>query len=472
MLLSHKLPGLILAGSLALRLAVAGEGQVAPEAASLEEKARATTLVKQLGSEDYQERIAARDALLKLGAKAREALEAAKESKDHETQIYVAQLLPFIWAAADQRAWQEAMAKAWPEALKEGRLPGPLLGALSIDAAVNSEGALGEEAPLLKQDRGVESGLMWMARAQAVDGHWDARKFGAQRGSDVEQTALALLSFLGAGRTEKVGAYRENVKRAVEWLRSCQREDGAILNPGWTQVDGVAHALAGTALAEAAGMGRMAETIQAAQKAVNYAFELHQCGEGANRSGFGRTAKSSMPDLVTSTFFTMNLKSAKVAGLRVDPAAFQGLIVFLDQVDNARVKQEATFSLVPGGKSTSQATFMGCVARQFLGWKREDLTPYFEKAVKEYPGPSTGEATSDMLINYFGTLAVFQQGGVLWKTWNEKMKKSLVDNQHRDGAATGSWDPSGAWSGAGRVFATAVNCLCLEYCRYLPMYKE
>ena len=465
-------------GCLALRLAAAGEGPALPEVVSPDEKARAKELVKQLGDDDYQNRVSARDALRKMGAKAREALEAAKESQDFETRTCVTQLLPFALAANDQRVWQAAMGKAWPEALKEGRLSGPLLGTLGLKRAKPGEDALGGGLPEpLQVTPGIEGGrdssLEWLKLAQQAEGRWNTRKFGAHQFADVEQTSLALLSFLGAGHTEKIGKFKENVQRAVDWLRSCQREDGAILNPGWTEVDGVAHALAGLALAEAAGMGRIDATIQTAQKAVNYSSEHHPCIENGEKSGYGRCARSKTPDLFTSALFTMQLKSAKVAGLRVTPDNFQGLIKFLDRVDNAREKKELTFSFLPGGTSSPQATFMGCLARQFLGWKREDLEPYFAKAEKEFNGPTTGAVSSDVFTNWFGTLVVFQQGGNPWKAWNEKMKKSLVDQRRKDGAAEGSWDASGSWSGTGRIFATALNSLCLQvYYRYLPLYKE
>ena len=199
-------------------------------------------------------------------------------------------------------------------------------------------------------------------------------------------------------------------------------------------------------------------------------MHVHQIGKGSDRAGFGRTPKSVSPDLFTTTLFILQLKFAKVASLKVDPAAFQGAIKFLDQVDDPETK---AFRWVPNGKSSPQATLMGCVARQELGWKREDLAPYVEKAVKEYPDPSTGAETSDVLCNYFGTLAAFQQGGELWKTWFDKLKKSLVEDQRKGGAADGSWNPSGQWTGAGRVFATAMNCLCLEvYYRHPTLYKE
>ena len=78
------------------------------------------------------------------------------------------------------------------------------------------------------------------------------------------------------------------------------------------------------------------------------------------------------------------------------------------------------------------------------------------------------ENGSDFYYWYYGTLAMFQMGGVHWKAWNGAMKKALVDTQRRGGDESGSWDPTSAWGHAGgRVYATAINILSLEiYYRY------
>jgi hypothetical protein len=69
---------------------------------------------------------------------------------------------------------------------------------------------------------------------------------------------------------------------------------------------------------------------------------------------------------------------------------------------------------------------------------------------------------------YYGTYAMFQMGGKYWKSWNEAMKKAVLESQRHDGDEKGSWDPVGPWGyTGGRVYATASLTLCLEgYFRY------
>ncbi|MCK6475118.1 MAG: terpene cyclase/mutase family protein, partial [Planctomycetes bacterium] len=245
--------------------------------------------------------------------------------------------------------------------------------------------------------------MEWLCRTQGKDGRWDTIAYGSEISGDIEQTSLAIFAFLGAGHTEKVGLYRENVQSAISWLLRHQREDGAILPPGWSEVDGLRHALGGLALAEAASMSRMPITRAAAQKAVDYSLR-HQSKVGEALSGFGRQAQSASPDLLSTAFFTMQLKSAKVMGLKVDPMAFDGIIRFLDSVDAKNVKEGGFFSYVQDGKATPEATLIGCAVRRFLGWKREDLALQAGAAVKAFGNPTVGQVESNAVVNYFGTL--------------------------------------------------------------------
>jgi len=70
---------------------------------------------------------------------------------------------------------------------------------------------------------------------------------------------------------------------------------------------------------------------------------------------------------------------------------------------------------------------------------------------------------------------MFQKGGDHWNVWNQALKKTLVENQRKDGDYDGSWDVHmnelGLRSG-GRVRSTALACMCLEvYYRYLPLNR-
>ena len=75
----------------------------------------------------------------------------------------------------------------------------------------------------------------------------------------------------------------------------------------------------------------------------------------------------------------------------------------------------------------------------------------------------------DFYYWYYATIGIFQVGGTAWEKWNDALTATLVDNQRKYACARGSWDTAGSAYGrrAGRVWTTAVGCLCLEvYYRY------
>ena len=142
-------------------------------------------------------------------------------------------------------------------------------------------------------------------------------------------TGLSLLAFLGAGHTEKTGTFKVNVRKAVKYLISRQDARGMLgLNSNHGHGGGYNHAIAGLALAESYGMAKFHGTGVAAQKAIDYSTEHHQREYDAWRYGPKTTA-----DLSVSGWFIMQLKSGKVAGLKIPGQAWQGAAQYLDQVE-------------------------------------------------------------------------------------------------------------------------------------------
>jgi hypothetical protein len=328
----------------------------------------------------------------------------------------------------------------------------------------------------------VDKALEWLARHQEPDGHWSVRKTEGDGDWDPGVTGLAVLAFLGAGHTEKVGKYRDNVKRGIYWIISQQREDGAIgTNPKYTEHHGgygYHHAICGMALAEAAGMGRVAETKAAAQKAIDYTVDKYQFGEGSDRLGWRYSPKAATGDVSVSGWYIMQLKSSKIAGLKVDTAAFQGAMKFLDSREQEAAKVKKEDDAYDDGPMVN-TTSIGILCRLYLGHKPEEVRGAAMWLLRTNPpewkadlGVANGGGWP-MYYSYYTTLTMFQVGGDMWKQWNEGLKKMLVTNQRKDGDFDGSWDPLSSWEKkAGRAYTTALGAMCLEvYYRYMPLYR-
>ncbi len=333
----------------------------------------------------------------------------------------------------------------------------------------------------------TDSALQWLAYHQEADGHWDTKKYGASNKNDTAISSLALLAFLGSGHSEKVGEFKDNIKRGVAWLIQHQRADGMIADDTDDQAThrkgGYPMAIATLALCEAAAMAQVQTTHDAAQKAVDYCVNLHQAGEGSDKMGW-RYGPKMEGDLSVSGWFIMALKSAKIGGLHVDPAAFDGAQRFLESVEIKDKNLDTGYGPVSRFKymannehaqTAHRLTAIGTLARQFMGWKKEELQGSVDWFLEKggYPQWGGNGEKVDLYYWYYGSMAVFQQGEPQFGKWSHAMLDALLPNQRKTGDENGSWDPAGEYSSEwGRVGQTALSALCLEvYYRYPKLNK-
>ncbi|MEK7269814.1 MAG: prenyltransferase/squalene oxidase repeat-containing protein [Planctomycetota bacterium] len=431
-------------------------------------------LVRLLGDNDFHAREAAGRALRGLGEGALPPLEKAKASADPEIRSRAEELVAFIRQDMAARAVERRREseRAW---LKKNL--SPLLGAsvpeMPPAARPAAPAAARPAAPASARPASDGSpSLDWLAAHQEPDGRFDSVRYGARSRSDVAQTALSLLAFLGAGHTDETGVHQITVRKGLVWLRNIQRADGAFVEPGERAPDGLSHALAALSMAEAFGMSGRDHWKSSAQIAVDYSVRVHLSKDRMGRHrGYGRAPNSETPDLLTTAFFLMHLTSARIADLRVDPEAFQGIKRLVEELRDPDLGE---FRLADGLSTSPRATTAGCFCIVMLGANRDALLSLMENALDGYGTPTAGEADSDAVFNYFATLSafyVFGAGG--FNEWNASLRQRFRIRQRTEGDEAGSWDPSGEWKDAGRVLATALNALCLEvYYRYLPVYKE
>jgi hypothetical protein len=333
----------------------------------------------------------------------------------------------------------------------------------------------------------VEAALRWLARHQEADGHWAAEKWESKRDkrASLSMTGLATLAFLGAGYTHKTGKFRDNVNRAVKWLVSQQHENGGLLGKKgyrYNHWDGYCHSMASMALVEAYGMSKDQKLKEPAQKTVDYTVKIHQKPYSGWRYKPGQEG-----DISHTGWFIMQLKSAKVAGLRVDGSSFQGGMNFVNKLLGKKTGKSvycmsqiksANYGGGLGSETAARRTAISMVCRLFMGVDRGD--DVMVKSRKWVLAAKPDWNKRDFYGLYYGTLAMFQTGGESWKEWNKAMAPMLVDNQCKGGPMNGtaqdvdgSWDPDkGCWN-CGRTFSTALGALSLEvYYRYLPMYSK
>jgi hypothetical protein len=327
----------------------------------------------------------------------------------------------------------------------------------------------------------VDKALQWLAYHQEADGHWNLQKYRGKgavvwgSGHDEGMSALATLAFLGAGHTLRIGAYRDNVKRAVKWIVSKERPDGSFREPegggGYDQYD---DAMCALALCEAYAMTHDYDLEEPTQRSVDYIIKQQQSHGGWNH---GHNASTS-----TLGWMVMALKSAKVAGIKVPMTTFENAIRRLNDVGEKDAEGYwGKIGYASKGHSYSgkglTMTAVGMVALQFMGQGHE-TSQQAEMLATNLPEWKAGLSMSEVPQNfyhwYYSTLGMFQNGGDLWRKWNEALKNTLLPHQRVGGDEDGSWDPETTWDpSGGRVYTTAMGALCLEvYYRYLRLSEK
>ena len=422
----------------------------------------AQKLINDLKSEAVETRAVAEQKLLEVGEKAVPALEKALEGADNEMA---------------------------------GRLKGilkQLKQSVVFKGLMAARGKKAELAPK-ETEEAVRRALGWLARHQADDGSWSPTNYTKQckKGKcnpnpgtedyEVAVTGLALSAFLGAGHTpaskEKEGdvVFGKVVKAGLDYLKGRQERDGLFASRFQKSI--YSSAWATVALVEAVALaGGDSEYAESAKKAVEGL-------EGAQNPGKGWRYSPKCGDNDTSV--TMScveaLVAARAAGLKVKDSTLDDARTWFASVTEANFSRvgythKGTGKVfVPGMNENfnhhETLTIGAAFARILSGTKHDDDSVTGQAQLVSKDLPAWKDNDIDFYYWHWGTMGMWQADGpdgVMWKAWEEKVRRALVDNQCRGACTEGSWEPVDRWSGeGGRIYATAMNAMTLEvYYRY------
>ena len=400
---------------------------------------------------------------------------------------------------------QQPSLRAGPEKVYELRGPGRRrAAALEFGGTAESEGA-------------VERSLRWLASVQSADGRWDASDFGsglvekdengtnrefAGREADTGVTGLVILCYLGAGYTHEQGPYAAVVNRALDWLLRQQGRDGNLFGRSELFAQMYCHAIATYAIGEACGLLRptrpefvvgadgpepvLSEGVVGVERrvteerlrrglalAVRFILARQDSMSGGWRYQPGQAGDVSMLG-----WQLMALKSAELAGIPIAGEVRSRIEEFLTRA--AQGDSGGLFGYLPpgaegdaGARRVSPAmTAEALFSRQMLGIRKDAAGVLEAVSYLGRNGPAL--ADKNFYYWYYGSLAMYQQGGREWDLWNERVRELLIAEQVVNGPYAGTWDATDIWGRyGGRLYATTFATLTLEvYYRFLPLHRE
>jgi hypothetical protein len=353
------------------------------------------------------------------------------------------------------------------------------------------EDSAAEIGPLGPQtELAIEKGLEFLAKHQRADGSWHLEDFGenVEIRSATAATALAMLSFQGAGYTHRQFKYESVCGRALKWMIQNQRPNGDLYVRTDPTSDSNAwlysHSIATLALCEAYGMTQDDSIKQNAQSAINFLIQSQD-----PQGGGWRYQPKIGSDTSVTGWCMMALKSAELSGLQVSQESYRGIAKWLagsqaseNQKYLYRYNWQAadTPATRHGRLPTPVMTSVGLLMRLYLGWRRDhpDMQRGTAWLVERLPVEGTVQNPQrDTYYWYYATQVMFHMGGERWKSWYGSLYPMLVRTQKMNGEYAGSWEPNGqipdAWGRfGGRLYVTTLNLLSLEvYYRHLPIYE-
>jgi len=375
-------------------------------------------------------------------------------------------------------------------------------GGLQNRSTTGRQGAMQGGGACQRGEDAIEAALRWFATHQQADGGWSFNFDNSctrcsHSGTGLVDrraaaTALALLSFLGAGYMhQEMSQYQEVVRMGLSFLINNPNGgiDGAIIHRD--QLRMYSHGLAAIALCEAYAMSRNQNSKSALGRAAQEALwkiELAQTNYGGwnyrldqtTRLNFGAPGNIVVGgDTSIFSWQLMALKSGQIGGLHVSQSVLYAAQDFLDSValDGGRQYQYTSLGVwdaIRSDDSPKTCTAIGLLSRMYLGWKPGD--PFLNDGMKQIVrwGPILREGNVNLYYIYHATLALHHYGGEDWDEWNREVRELLIQMQSRQGCESGSWHFSDPYcDSGGRLLNTALAVMILETpYRFMPLYRE
>ncbi len=374
----------------------------------------------------------------------------------------------------------------------------PLVALVLIVAALPQ--ARSEDVPQDYRET-VRKGLEWLARQQARDGHLEAT--GGQY--PITMTALGGMAYLMEGSTLREGKYRDNIRRAVDFLMSRAQKggtnDGMIGNPNIPGESGrymYGHGFSMLFLATVYGdeedndRRRRLEDLLA--RAAKFSFnaqtvrEINRGGKSVKFGGWGYVSAkegSNFDEGSVTITQVQALRAVRNAGIEVPPEAIQRAVVYLEECTNAEGGIIYQYGGGGGGDGrpalTAAAIACGISAGDYFKEPSIQFVKKWFQFCQKRLGTLGGNRTGhDEYTHYYFAQAVYMLGDDGYKklfpgakeadtlTWT-KYRKETFDNLVRTQGADGSW----TGGHVGPVFITSVHVCIMQLDKAcLPIYQR
>jgi hypothetical protein len=331
-----------------------------------------------------------------------------------------------------------------------------------------------------EQRKAVKKGLEWLAKSQHKDGHWEEN--GGQY--PVTMTALSGMAMLMEGSTIREGKYKDNIRRAADWLMKHSMPNGMLGNPNipgeagrYMYGHGFATLFLSCIVGEEEEGDRRRRLVEILEKACKFSHAAQ-----TSRGGWGYVSAKEGGNFdegsVTVTQ-VQALRAARNAGIVVPQEAIKMAQKYLSDSTNA---DGGVRYQVGGGGGSSFALTSAAIA---CGFSFGDYnSPLVKKWIKfchsQNRGLGGGRFGHDEYTHYYFAQTAYSLGEngynklfpkekesewLTWKSYKKSNFEGIIQRQSSDG----SW--SGGFVGPAFVTPVFLTILQLDNAA-LPIYQR
>jgi hypothetical protein len=271
---------------------------------------------------------------------------------------------------------------------------------------------------------------------QAPDGRWFSED-GTLDG-DLLVTSLVVLSMLDFGQTHRHGKYKHVVRKALEFIKSETGKDGHFSD------DTVVQAVCVAAICSLCAITADKTYMPLAENSLENLFSRQ-----IENGGFPERKGGIEADIRSAAYSMLALYWANFGKLDNLEKKRQNLLKYFENNNDMIEKPQH-----------AAMTYASCV---YLGWKRRDVKLVELRKTLDSSLPSK-DRFRDAEYIWWGTEAMFLNGGRPWQSWNKAMRETVTSSHITEGSMRGSWNPDtdDLSKKYGRIYATAMHVLILE----------
>jgi hypothetical protein len=330
----------------------------------------------------------------------------------------------------------------------------------------------------------VKKGLEWLAKQQSRDGHFEA--FGGQY--PITMTGISGMAFLMEGSTIRDGKYKDNIRRACDYLMQRSSPNGMLGNPNIPGEAGrytYGHGFALLFLSSIYGEEEEGDRRKKLEDILTRAAKFCRDAQ-TNRGGWGYVSAkegNNFDEGSTTVTQVQALRAARNAGIVVPPDAIKDAIKYLKAASD-NPTGGVTYSLASGGGQGAGSPALTaaaiCCGFSTGDYNSELVKKWFKFCQSHLRTIGDGRMGHDEYINYYFSQSVYMLGEDGWAklfpdsrpeeriTWS-KYREGTFDSLLRMQQADGSWPGQHA----GPVFATAVFLSIMQLDNaVLPIYQR